>query len=224
MTEQTYGTCPNCKGNIIEGKKGFGCANWRKDDGACRFVVWKQIMGRDISADVVVELLKNKVSAPLEGFLTQDSRVIAGKLVLVLDNGKWDVSVAPASGTGPGPDSGFDLDFDPGFDPTSGSKSGNNQEPEDLGTCPVCNGPVRESNKAFGCANWRDADGGCKFTIWKTVAQKEITRDIALHLLEHGETSLLTGFISRKGNSFSAYLKLEDDGTGLKKVIFKFEN
>ncbi len=26
----TLGTCPKCGGEVIEGQKGFGCANWRE--------------------------------------------------------------------------------------------------------------------------------------------------------------------------------------------------
>ena len=35
---------------------------------------------------------------------------------------------------------------------------------ENLRPCPVCGNPVVESEKSFGCSNWKN---GCKFTIWK---------------------------------------------------------
>ena len=30
--------------------------------------------------------------------------------------------------------------------------------------CPLCGKPVQETDKAFGCTDWR---GGCNFTLWK---------------------------------------------------------
>lgn len=35
------GTCPFCGGNVIEGKLGFGCSNW-KPPISCNFVIWKK--------------------------------------------------------------------------------------------------------------------------------------------------------------------------------------
>lgn len=33
------GVCPRCGGNIIEGKMGFGCSNWKS---GCKFTIWKK--------------------------------------------------------------------------------------------------------------------------------------------------------------------------------------
>ena len=33
------GVCPRCGGNIIEGKIGFGCSNWKN---GCKFTIWKK--------------------------------------------------------------------------------------------------------------------------------------------------------------------------------------
>lgn len=35
------GTCPICGGNIVEGKKGYGCSNY-KPPISCKFVIWKK--------------------------------------------------------------------------------------------------------------------------------------------------------------------------------------
>ncbi|GGA87404.1 type IA DNA topoisomerase [Ornithinibacillus halotolerans] len=37
-SNEVLGACPNCGGKIIEGRKGFGCSNWKK---GCKFVIWK---------------------------------------------------------------------------------------------------------------------------------------------------------------------------------------
>ena len=33
-----------------------------------------------------------------------------------------------------------------------------------VGVCPECGNPVIETEKAFGCSNWKN---GCRFTVWK---------------------------------------------------------
>ncbi len=37
--EGSLGKCPSCGSDVIEGKKGFGCTNWKS---GCKFVVWKE--------------------------------------------------------------------------------------------------------------------------------------------------------------------------------------
>ncbi len=76
---------------------------------------------------------------------------------------------------------------------------------ETLGACPVCSGDVVVGSKAFGCSNWRN---GCKFVIWKTMAQRAISREEAETLLQTGTTPILTGFKSKAGNDFEAKLKV----------------
>lgn len=76
---------------------------------------------------------------------------------------------------------------------------------EALGECPSCGGDITVGSKAYGCSNWRN---GCKFVIWKTIAQKEISSEIAAQLLRNGSTELISGFKSRAGNDFDAKLKV----------------
>lgn len=56
------GKCPECGHDIIEGKKGFGCSNWRN---GCKFVVWKNdkylaSMKKKATKTMVKKLLANK--------------------------------------------------------------------------------------------------------------------------------------------------------------------
>ena len=54
---------------------------------------------------------------------------------------------------------------------------------EALANCPLCNvGQIVETAKAFSCDQWRDS--GCKFTIWKTIASRKITKADALTLVQ----------------------------------------
>ena len=76
---------------------------------------------------------------------------------------------------------------------------------ESLGTCPACSGDVVVGAKAYGCSNWRN---GCRFVVWKTMAQKEITPGIVQQLLKDQITDEITGFTSKAGKLFNAKLKV----------------
>jgi len=56
--------CPLCGGKIIEGKKGYGCANWRPEDGNCFFVIWKEISGKKMTEKNIEALLSGKMTRP----------------------------------------------------------------------------------------------------------------------------------------------------------------
>ncbi|WP_100331042.1 type IA DNA topoisomerase [Bacillus xiapuensis] len=60
---EILGKCPLCGHGIIEGKKGFGCSNWRS---GCKFVIWKNdkflaSMKKKPTKTMVKTLLKNGV-------------------------------------------------------------------------------------------------------------------------------------------------------------------
>ncbi|MGJ8653246.1 MAG: DNA topoisomerase 3 [Opitutaceae bacterium] len=89
------------------------------------------------------------------------------------------------------------------FEEAQVEKSSENDQA--LGVCPVCGGDVINGNKAYGCSNWRN---GCKFVIWKTMAQREISEAEAKQVLDQGYSDTLKGFKSKAGNDFDAKLKL----------------
>ncbi|WP_212637847.1 type IA DNA topoisomerase [Desulfocicer vacuolatum] len=71
-TPDKKGCCPMCKGKIIEGKTAFGCSNWRPEHGNCRFVIWKEILGKRLTEKNIETLLQGKktrayVFKPLKG-------------------------------------------------------------------------------------------------------------------------------------------------------------
>ena len=76
-----------------------------------------------------------------------------------------------------------------------------------LADCPLCNGKIIETSKAYSCSEWRN---GCKAVIWKTIAHKTITQAMAKKLLSKGETGVLKGFKSTKGTEFEVNLKWVD--------------
>ena len=79
-----------------------------------------------------------------------------------------------------------------------------------IGTCPKCGKAVREYPKSWSCESGKD---GCGFTIWKTIASKNLSAAQAEKLLTDGKTGVIKGFKSKTGKSFSARLVLHDDFT-----------
>lgn len=94
-----------------------------------------------------------------------------------------------------------------------------------LTQCPKCGGDIVENEKNYGCANWRDQDGGCRTTIWKDtlekLGKKAVTKGEAKELFENGKTSNKVKLHSAKKNKdFEAYLILDDDN----RVQLSFED
>lgn len=81
-----------------------------------------------------------------------------------------------------------------------------------VGLCPECGNPIVETDKAFGCSNWKN---GCTYTIWKddkyiSSFHKKVSEDMVRLLLKNGRVGF-HGLISKKGNKFSAYFRYEKD-------------
>jgi DNA topoisomerase III len=94
----------------------------------------------------------------------------------------------------------------------------------ELGPCPRCGAEtgeiIRENSRAYGCTSWKSREEpGCGFVIWKRVAGRTLTPEIARQLLEEGKTrEVLSGFRSKAGKPFRARLVLNEEG----KVEFDF--
>ncbi len=178
------GDCPLCHHAIIEGRKGYGCSDWKN---GCTFVLWKQLYGVPIDKDLASQLLQNYRT--LKAYAIKlDGEIFDAQLTL---NKLGEVSYHKLQNHGIKP-------------------VVNNA----LADCPLCNGKVIETAKAYSCSEWRN---GCSMVIWKTIAHKPITKTLAKKLLISGETGMLTGFKSNKETEFATNLKLVNG-----KVIMDF--
>ena len=88
-----------------------------------------------------------------------------------------------------------------------------------IGQCPKCGKNVISKSGKFGtyypCEN-----PDCDFKIPGKYAGKKINEQVAFELLDRGSTKKkVSGFISNKGNKFSAYLELNDEN----KVTLNFD-
>ncbi|MFI3186189.1 MAG: DNA topoisomerase 3 [Methylococcaceae bacterium] len=174
--QSRLGDCPLCQKPIIEGRKGYGCSDWKA---GCQFVLWKQVYGVPVSRDMACQLLQN--SKTLNHYAIKINAEVFNAQLILNKQGGTEFLKAEAAPR---------LDLK-----------------EVLADCPLCNGKIIETPKAYSCSEWRN---GCKMVIWKTVAQKKITATMAKKLLSKGETGLLKGFKSAKGTEFDANLKLVD--------------
>jgi len=145
----------------------------------CKFVLWKQAYGVTITREMVCQLLQ----------LGHTLNAYAIKMNDEVFNAQLTMSA---------------------LGEISYNKQQNQQAQnvtEAISDCPLCNGKIIETTKAYSCSEWRN---GCKAVIWKTIAHKKITPAMAKKLLTQGETGVLKGFKSAKGADFEVNLKLVD--------------
>ncbi len=177
--------CPLCGGEVVKTPFGYGCSNYNKNDveHSCRFFINNKIAGVKISDTIVKQLLNQKRTDIIEGFLSKSGSKFNAVLKLV-ENGQ------------------VIFDFP--------------DRPEPIDTnlaCPRCNAHrLKKSQWYYECV--------CGFRIGHTIAQLPLTEEIMQELFTDGKTKdKLTGFISKTGNPFDAYLKYIDE-----KIQFDFDN
>lgn len=183
----------------------------------CTFRVWKDKSGRYIDRQTVKELLENKKSRPLDGFLTRQGRTFRAELELH----DKDVELKRLEGGSADGEASETPEYEVDETP--------------LGTCPHCReGQVMETRSTFICSKGlavlraldkdeatafalraKDVPEGmeyCPFLLPRTVCKREITRDEAQQYMQDGKTPLLEQFTSRKGRPFSAMLYMKETG------------
>jgi len=180
--QKGLGPCPLCSSEVIEGKRGYGCSDWKN---GCKFVLWKEFEGAHLDPGMAVQLLRlKKSSKPLRVLHDKTHRWVFLKL---------------------SPDGS--LETEPCSEIPE-SRSTSDSQTKEIGICPKCAGKIIDTPKAYGCEHWRS---GCKFTIWKTIAKRKISQKLAKELLTQGESrEILSGFKSKKGTEFSARLALQN--------------
>jgi DNA topoisomerase-3 len=86
--------------------------------------------------------------------------------------------------------------------------------------CPGCGKPMYSGKKAWSC--WTRTDPGCGFAIWKTLAKKRLSQDLALKLVKEGKVDTVQGFKSKMGKEFDAKLAIKEKD-GKLQVVFDEE-
>jgi DNA topoisomerase-3 len=93
--------CPVCRGEIIEGSRGFGCSNWRVSDGDCRFVIWKEILGKTLTPNNIATLIAGKKTRPYVFKQSNDVKFTA-TLKMIEKDKVFSIQIEPTQGQGVG--------------------------------------------------------------------------------------------------------------------------
>jgi DNA topoisomerase-3 len=183
--------CPKCGGVVQENYRKFQCQK-------CDFSIWKVTSGREWSPEEVAELIVKRVVGPLTGFRSKQGRPFAAVVRLTED---------------------LRPEFDFGQGSGEGEEAPDFSAQESLGACPKDAGRVFEYGMAYTCENAVGPKKTCDFRSGRMILQQPIEREQMKKLLETGRTDLLTGFVSKKGRKFKAFLVKQPDG----KIGFEFQ-
>lgn len=198
---EVVGSCPSCGRDVVAGFKTFACSGSQSADGGCPFVIWKTILGKKISPAAAKMLLAGKSVGPYRGFVSKKKKRFSAALKLENENGNWGVRFLFDNAA---KRSGSHTDRPP----VSGVVKSVAEDVNDLGGCPVCGGKIIRGKRGYGCANWRQVDGGCRFVIWEMIGGKTLT-PANIKQLTALKTTRSYVFKGTNGSKFRAKLKLE---------------
>ncbi len=183
--------CPKCGGTVQENYRKFQCQK-------CDFSIWKVTSGREWSAEEVAQLITKRAIGPLTGFRSRMGKPFSAVVRLTEE-------LRPE----------FDFGQDRGAEEEAPDFSA--QQP--LGACPKCGARVFEHGMAYTCEKAVGPQKTCDFRSGRMILQQPVEREQMQKLLATGRTDLLTGFVSKKGRRFKAFLVKNPDG----KIGFEFQ-
>jgi DNA topoisomerase-3 len=151
-------------------------------------------------------LLNGKSVGPYKGFVSKKKKRFSASLRLVCEDGDWRVRFL------------FDNSGQISKAKAKPSSSADalkefSENINDFGTCPVCGGKIIKGKRGYGCSNWKEQDGGCRFVIWEMISGKKLT-PANIRALTAGKTTRKYVFKTQKGGKFRAKLKLEKNSSG----------
>ena len=183
--------CPKCGGTVQENYRKFACQS-------CDFSLWTVLSGREWDPEEVAELLEKRVVGPFADFISRQGRPFAA-LVRLTDD--------------------FRIEFDFGQEAAAqAEKVPDFGTAEPLGPCPKCGARVFAHGMAYVCEHAVGASRRCDFRSGRVILQQPVEPEQMRKLLATGRTDLLTGFVSRRGRRFKAFLVRTPAG----KVGFEF--
>ncbi|MDR2807303.1 MAG: DNA topoisomerase 3 [Puniceicoccales bacterium] len=173
--------------------------NYKSQDG--KITLSKVISGRRMFEAELETLLKNRISAPIDGFRSKTGKSYTAKLILDENN---------------------EIKFS--FPNSRDSESDEALTLEKLRTYPLlakcccCGGNVYGAENAYICENFVD-EKKCPLRLGRRILEQRINETQAKKLLTQGKSDLLENFCSRRtGKIFAAYLTLNSEG----KIGFEF--
>jgi DNA topoisomerase-3 len=164
----------------------------------CDFNLWKVTSGREWSTDEVAQLITKRSIGPLTGFRSRMGKPFSA-VVRLTDELK--------------------AEFDFGQDVRDAEEAPDFSGQEPLGACPKCKARVFEHGVTYACEKSLGAGRTCDFRSGRVILQQPVEREQMRKLLATGRTDLLTGFVSKKGRRFKAFLVKTPGG----KIGFEFQ-
>ena len=79
---EKIGTCPLCKKDIIKGKYNYGCLGYKE---GCNFKISFNICKKIITKEIAKQLLENKMTNDINGFISKNNKEFTAKLKLEED-------------------------------------------------------------------------------------------------------------------------------------------
>lgn len=187
--------CPECGGELTTTSFGYGCSNYFNKEKPCSFNVG-QIAGITISESDFKELIENKKTRIIDGFVAKSGKPFKAALVLNANEEKH-----------------FTVSFDFSEVPA---------EIVEGVKCPVCGADIVETNYGFSCSRRIEDNNSCYFSL-SEIAGKKISKEILTDLVNNGKTEVLTGFKSKQKKNFNAKLVMKKTEDGKLNIEFDFD-
>lgn len=89
VNKHVIGKCPHCGGRVVEFSRFYGCDRWRPVNGGCPFTMPKHFTGKDLPLYAVKQLLSEKQSGWLEGFVSKSGSEFGAYLELAYNGRKY---------------------------------------------------------------------------------------------------------------------------------------
>lgn len=140
---EVIGKCPNCDSDVVEGEKGYYCKNFKEKK--CFFYVPKVFLGRKITRDEVLDLITNKKTKLLHGFISKNKKRFSSYLSI-------------------GEDGKVILSF----------PEDKVIDEESLGKCPICGSKVIETETKFKCENESCSFSINKYILGKELKREDM--------------------------------------------------
>jgi DNA topoisomerase III len=175
--------CPKCGQPLAAGARTVEC------QAGCGFRLWREVSGRLLSETELNTLLKEGSIAKLDGFISKFKNKYSAGLKFEGDK--------------------IDLVYEDRGERANGA----DRPPVSIlpvlnVPCPKCKGTIRihgGDRPKFSCEKG-------DFTLWRIIAQRELSESEAITLIKQGSMPAVTGFISSKtGKPFAAGLRMSRD-------------
>ena len=76
---EKIGKCPLCGKDVVKGKYNYGCLGYKE---GCNFKISFNICKKIIDKKIAKQLLENKITEDINGFISKNNKEFTGKLKL----------------------------------------------------------------------------------------------------------------------------------------------